>query len=212
MARIVKKPEERRRELIEAALELFQSQGYGNTTVEAVIRKTGIAKGTFYHYFQSKEDILAAVVDSMLSRVIADARAVSDDLSLNALEKLQRLLGGENQVFREAEGMAESLHHPENRELHEKTNVEIVLQLSPVLADVIEQGVREGFFQVENVLETVQFLLAGSQFLFDLGLFRWSREEALLRAQAMATVIERTLGAEKGTFQFLVNKYRTKEL
>ena len=211
MTRIVKKPHERRRELIEAALELFQAHGYAATTVEAVIRKTGIAKGTFYHYFKSKEDILAAVVESLLSTIVEEARIVSSNPSMTALEKFKLLLGGQGPNHREAHDMAESLHSPENRELHEKTNVEIVLQLSPVLAEVVEQGVREGVFRVENALETMQFLLAGGQFLFDSGLFKWSAEEALARARAMVAVIERSLGAEKGAFSFLADKYKLED-
>ncbi|MCX7709933.1 MAG: TetR/AcrR family transcriptional regulator [Clostridia bacterium] len=208
MTRIVKKPDERRRELIDTALELFQTQGYSATTVEAIIRKIGIAKGTFYHYFQSKEDIMAAVVQSLLDRIVEEARAVAADPSLNAIEKIKLMFGGQGSGYSEAHDVTESLHSPENRELHEKTNVETILQLSPILSEVIEQGIREGIFQVDNVLETVQFLLVGSQFLFEHVLFNWSAEEIQNRAKAMATIIERSLGAEKGTFSFLAEMYQ----
>lgn len=206
MTRIVKKPHERRKELIEAAWELFQINGYAATTVEAIIRKTGIAKGTFYYYYQSKEDILAAVVHSLLERVVEEARTVSSNPAMSALEKLRFLLGGQSPSVSDAQNIAESLHHTENRELHEKINVETILKLSPIIAEVVEQGIGEGVFHADNVLETIQFLLSGSQFLFEQGLFSWSVEELMIRQKAMEAIIERSLGAERGTFSFLTER------
>ncbi len=63
MARIVKKAEERREEIIAAAREIFQLKGYESTTMHAVMKKLNIAKGTIYHYFASKEALLEAVVE-----------------------------------------------------------------------------------------------------------------------------------------------------
>ena len=69
MARIVKKPEERRQEIIEAARELFQAKDYEKTTMRDVMDKLGIAKGTIYHYFRSKEDLLE---DEWVRKIIDD--------------------------------------------------------------------------------------------------------------------------------------------
>src|SRR5262245_26818389 len=61
--RPVKSPAVRREEILAVASELFRSLGYQHTTVEAIIRQAGIAKGTFYYYFPSKADVLAAIAD-----------------------------------------------------------------------------------------------------------------------------------------------------
>ena len=58
MKRIVKAPEIRRQEIIEAAQRLFEKEGYSKTSIEAIIQEAGIAKGTFYYYFKSKQEIL----------------------------------------------------------------------------------------------------------------------------------------------------------
>ena len=57
MVRTVKKPEERRQEIILAAAELFRSKGYEKTTMQNVMDAVGIAKGTIYHYFKSSFDL-----------------------------------------------------------------------------------------------------------------------------------------------------------
>jgi len=89
--RIVKELEIRRTEILNAAGELFKNQGYVNTTVEAVIRQVGIAKGTFYYYFKSKEDILDALVDETVSQVCADYKKIADDPELSAMDKMREM-------------------------------------------------------------------------------------------------------------------------
>ena len=103
--------------------------------------------------------------------------------------------------------MKEGLHLPENRELHEKINVQLILRLSPVVTTIVEQGVAKGQFKVKNTLETVQFLLTASQFLFDEGLFTWGDEEWTARRKVMQEIIETSLGANKGSFGFINNRY-----
>lgn len=58
-----KPPEQRRTELMDAAERLFLKQGVAPTTIEQITDSAGVAKGTFYLYFSSKEDILRALGD-----------------------------------------------------------------------------------------------------------------------------------------------------
>ncbi|MED1945295.1 MULTISPECIES: TetR/AcrR family transcriptional regulator [Brevibacillus] len=203
MKRIVKDPTTRRAELLEAAGELFRNQGYVHTTVDAIIQKVGVAKGTFYYYFKSKEEILEAFVQSMVDTLCEEYKKIADDSTLPVMEKVRQMLRSQSHpIDNQAEWM-ESLHRPENRELHERLNIAIILKIAPVLAQVIEQGNKEAVFHVENALETVQFLLAGSQFLLESGIFPWEQDEQTKRLQAMQVIIERSLGAEPGSFSFL---------
>jgi len=204
MTRIVKAPDIRRAEIVNAAAVLFHAHGYRNTSVDVIIRQAGIAKGTFYYYFQSKEEVLAAIVHELVVRLVADARSVADDPSLGAIEKTRALLRSQDRAVQGIEqGLLQDLHLPENRELHERTNVETILAFAPILAGVVEQGNREGLFHVKQPLETVQFLLAGSQFLTDNDLFSWTPDEQAAHARALQAIIERALGAPNGSFGFL---------
>ncbi|MBW4985043.1 TetR/AcrR family transcriptional regulator [Mameliella sp. CS4] len=203
MARTVKAPEERREEIVETADRLFRQHGYANCSVEMIIREIGVAKGTYYYYFKSKQDILEAIVERTLGRIVNMAKGVADDPSLSAMQKMQALL--ENSQIGDGDSLevAEMLHLPENRELHELTNVQTVLQLSPILAQIVEQGIAEGVFDVDRPLETIQFLFTGAQFLTDGGLFGFSPAEVRSRRLVTQTIIEKTLGAEPGSFGFM---------
>jgi len=203
MKRIVKDPEVRRQEILEAAGELFNNQGYVNTTVEAIIQQVGIAKGTFYYYFKSKEDILDALVHEMVSQLSEAYKIIADDPKMSAMDKMRQMLRGQSYLQEKESELMESLHRTENRELHERINVEIILKISPIFAGVIEQGQKESVFNVENPLQTIQFLLAGSQFLLESGLFKWKEEEQMKQVLSMQAIIERSLGAAPGSFSFI---------
>jgi AcrR family transcriptional regulator len=70
MKRIVKKPAERRKEIIRAARELFQEKDYASVTMQGVMEKLNVAKGTIYHYFSSKEDLLESVVEDLIDEAL----------------------------------------------------------------------------------------------------------------------------------------------
>ncbi len=203
MKRIVKDPKMRRKEILEAAGELFKNRGYVNTTVEAIIQQVGVAKGTFYYYFKSKEEILDALAYDMVDQLCEEYKKIADDPKISVMDKMRQMLRGQNPLSEKESELMENLHRPENRELHERINIEIIVKISPVFAQVIEQGKREAVFNVESSLETVQFLLAGSQFLMESGLFKWNQEEQLKRMQAMQAIIERSFGADPGSFSFI---------
>ncbi|KAA9134370.1 TetR/AcrR family transcriptional regulator [Microbacterium caowuchunii] len=50
-----------------AAVELFSTQGYANTSVQQIVEAAGVTKGAMYHYFESKDDLLFGIYDRLLS-------------------------------------------------------------------------------------------------------------------------------------------------
>ena len=203
MPRIVKSAEERRLEIVLTSEKLFRENGYSKTSVDAIIKEMGVAKGTFYYYFKSKEKVLEAIVDHTLNQIVGMAEHVANEPSMDALTKMQLLLSGSHIGGEDSIEVAEHLHLPENRELHEISNVQTIIQLSPVFAKIIEQGNEEGVFDTKYPLATAQFLLTGSQFLLDGGLFDFSEVEILERRVVMQEVTEKALGARSGAFDFL---------
>jgi AcrR family transcriptional regulator len=200
MVRTVKTPEVRRAEILQAASELFQEIGYESTSVDSIVRSAGIAKGTFYYYFKSKDEVLAALAQQLCAEMVARSQIIADDPQLGAIEKFCAIIASQNQTVEAGQALVEDLHRPENRALHERSNIEMVLAFGPILAAVVEQGNQEGVFQVDDPLSTVQFILAGSLFLFGHQMFSWTPEEQAARMQAMLLLIERTFGAVAGSF------------
>src|SRR5690554_3037229 len=58
--------------ILDAARECFRERGYDNSTIRDMVRRTGLAAGTFYNYFSSKQDIFAALLTDFLSHLNED--------------------------------------------------------------------------------------------------------------------------------------------
>ena len=58
-----RRPEDRPDELLEAALHIFAERGYANTKLEDIAARVGVTKGTIYHYFATKEDLLLRALE-----------------------------------------------------------------------------------------------------------------------------------------------------
>lgn len=82
---------ERRERLYEAALALFRSQGYEATTVDQITRRAGLAKGTFFNYFPTKDAVLRYLGARELGRLGALVQMGGNEAG-SAVGKLRRLL------------------------------------------------------------------------------------------------------------------------
>lgn len=69
--------EERRREMLAAAREVFARKGYPNATLDEIAERAAYAKGTLYNYFRSKEDIFNHLLAGMIQDLHAIARSVA---------------------------------------------------------------------------------------------------------------------------------------
>ncbi len=200
--RTVKKPDVRRQEIIDAAKELFLGQTYEKTTTGQVMEVLGIAKGTIYHYFSSKEQLLEAVVDDLAEGYSKQRESDLADAEGDALARLAVLFSPDRRS-EDHEATIQNLHKPGNVKLHTRLLAVLVLRLAPVVAELVVQGCEEGVFQTEHPLEVAELLLSGIQFLTDDGFYPWDDEDLGRRAQAIPSMVERLLGAEPGSVTFL---------
>lgn len=208
MTRIVKKPEERRREIIAAAIKLFSEKGYERVTMQDIMKMLNIAKGTIYHYFDSKESLLEAVVEEIVREDLERKKILLQDEGyrrLGVVEKFEALLSTDpiseshSEILRElnSSGMAV---------IHARQLGKYLIQLAPLFAEVIQEGCEEGVFHTEHPLESAEFLLAGAQFITDIGFYPWSPGQLMRRMQALPGLVEAQLNAPKGSFDFLAGR------
>lgn len=199
--RTVKKPEERRAEIVAAATDLFLHRGFDDTTMSEVIARVGIAKGTVYHYFASKDALLDAVV-AQLAAAYRERRLAQADAQANALTQLEQLFSPEH-ISQDEREATEHLHTPGNVTLHVRLLAELTEQMAPSLAQLIELGAREGVFTCHRPLEVAELLIAGIQFLTDEGVSDWDGAAIARRREAFPGIVETLLHAPPGSFAFL---------
>ncbi len=65
-----------RQAILQSAIQLFGVRGFGATTVRDIIRQTDLAAGTFYNYFNNKEEVFRAIVDNVGATLRSQLRAV----------------------------------------------------------------------------------------------------------------------------------------
>lgn len=166
MSRIVKDAEVRRTEILDTAQYLYYGKGYEQTSVQDIIDEVGIAKGTFYHYFDSKQDLLSALVDRTADQTVQKLVPMINDERLGALEKFDRFIADSVEMKLENRDVLrqfmEVYYREDNALMRERTQMESVRRVAPLLAQVIRQGVAEGAFATtypdicaEIVLQTI---------------------------------------------------------
>ncbi|NUU62015.1 TetR/AcrR family transcriptional regulator [Paenibacillus agri] len=205
--RITKEPEERRNEILDTAEKLFYTKGYAGTTVNDILQEIGIAKGTFYYYFKSKEEVMDAVVMRFIEAGVTSAKQIAGNPDLTVHEKLLSIIMAQKPDETLKEHMIEQFHQPDNAQIHQKSLAQTILHLTPVLTEVIEQGIREKLFHTPYPKESVEFLLTTSEFLFDEGIFHWQPEEITQKIGAFIYIMETMLGADKGSFSYVAQMF-----
>lgn len=203
--RIVKEYEERRKEILETAERLFLTKGYTKTTVNDILKEIGIAKGTFYYYFKSKEEVMDEIIMRIIKEDVTKAKRIVSNPDIPVLDKLFKILMEQSPKSGDVkEKMIEQFHQPNNAEMHQKSLVQSIIHLSPVLTEVLEQGIEEGIFSTPYPQETIELLLSSAQVIFDDGLFQWKPEEMMRRAKAYIKMMEVSVGAKEGSFDYMI--------
>ena len=163
MPRVVDR-EARRAGIVSAAAEVFAQRGVARTTVSDIVKAAGVAQGTFYLYFDSKDDAVFAVVDRVAD-AICEQTAARIAAAASAVDKLLSFTGVLSEAGAEpgAADLVDLMHRPENRLLHDRLAEDITRRLVPQLEAVVEQGIAEGVFSVEDGRAAAWFVLAGLQ-------------------------------------------------
>ena len=137
--RVVKKPEERRAEMVSAASKLFAQQGFVRTSVAEIVTAVDVAKGLFYYYFTTKDDMVKAVVEGYCSYLGALAQQAADGEG-SAAEKINRLLSLEAWEKCFTEPLLADLCLPQHAALYSDMCDRLYNHMKPALEAIIRQG------------------------------------------------------------------------
>ncbi len=143
---------------MDAALELFLSKGYLQTTVHDIVKKVDVAQGTFYYYFVSKEGILESINAQQVR--IAVAKIQSRELEqATALEKLQLFVNLFYKLcYKDELGLLGDVLYRENQgQLINKIWRQTLMITAPLVTSILEECNREGVAHITFMEETLAF-------------------------------------------------------
>lgn len=200
---------------VDAAQRLIASKGYEAMSIQDVLGEVGASRGAFYHYFDSKQALLDAVVERMVEDATAAVRPLVEDPGLSATEKLQGLFSGiASWKTERMELMLAVLRvwlSDGNALVRERFRHSVVVTFTPVLTTVVEQGIADRSFTVtypEHVARVlVSLLLGANEHAGELftrhqsGLVTLADVEGALNAYPEA--FERVLGARPGSLRWI---------
>ena len=204
----------RREAFVDSAQRLMQAKGYEQMSIQDVLDELDASRGAFYHYFDSKQALLEAVIDRMVDAGLGAVAPIVDDPGLPATEKLQKVFSGIGQWKTDRKGLVMSLievwlsdHNAIVREKLRRTTVE---RMVPLLSRIVEQGVEEGTFIVSSPTETARVLVMLLQGFQDgateLFVARQKRlisyEDVKRRMATFAEAFDRVLGVAVGQMGF----------
>ncbi len=148
----------RRDSFVDAAIRLIQAKGYEQLSVQAVIEEVGASKGAFFHYFDSKAALLAAIVDRMVDAGTGTVAPIAADPELTALQKLQGIFAGiaqwksvQPELQPEAvEELVRTWYSDENTIVLERMRAAVATRLTPLLLTILREGAADGSFALAS--------------------------------------------------------------
>ncbi|MDO4482297.1 MAG: helix-turn-helix domain-containing protein, partial [Bacillota bacterium] len=132
--RVVKEAEERKEEILDAAERLFEAKGFDNTSTGDILDAVGIARGTLYYHFKSKEDILDGVIQRITDQLIRRAGETAGNKELPVLERMTKTIQSLNLETRLGDEIMEQVHRPQNALMHQKLQTTLLEGINPIMS------------------------------------------------------------------------------
>lgn len=205
----------KRKEILDAAQRFVYTKGYAQMAIQDILNDLQISKGAFYHYFDSKGDLLEALIEQMRQDVEPLILPIVNDPDLPALDKLHRFFDtvARWKTARKAYllSILQVWYIDDNALVRQKATTNVIKQVAPLLAQVIHQGIAEGVLTTsfpDQSAEIVLLLLTGlgdtfMELLFGTEPSSEKRQRATKVVAAYNNAMERVLGAAAGSLNLV---------
>lgn len=203
----VKEGEVRRREILFAARELFVKKGYDQTSVNDILKVVDIAKGTFYYYFASKEEVLEAIILDIVEEGAKRAEMILKDKSIPLVNRIMMAIMAQAPEFEGSDEIKEQIHKVENAKLERLYLKAMLKRMTPVLQEPVLEGIDQGIFHMEYPTECIESILLLGHMMFDCEVFEWNMENYPRKIQAFLCNVEKILGTKAGELQELMRMF-----
>ena len=195
--RVVKDAEERKNEILDVAEQLFCRKGFDGTSTNDILKEIGIARGTLYYHFKSKEEILDAIIERTTNQLTGVAAKIALDETIPVLERLTRTIISLNLDNEMGDILKEQVHRPQNALFHQKVQEQFLSKVQPLIVKILQDGMDQDIWETKFPEEAVEMILIYSNVAFD-DVRVYSEEEQQRKIAGFIYNTERILGMEEG--------------
>lgn len=153
----------RKQEILLTAKKLFSTITYEKTSIQKLLDELGIAKGTFYHYFKSKEDLLDQLVRWEAEQILTLISPIADRTDIDPLQKLFLLsdkAGEYKSASKEFYMHLLKVLNDDNNLLFRKRMMDSMTEMTlPVFSKIIKEGMDQNIFDVEDPDEAADLFM-----------------------------------------------------
>jgi len=138
--------EDKRQQILSAAVRVFAAQGYEATRVGDIAKEAGVAYGLVYHYFGSKDAVLEAVFHEQWGRLLA-AVALAEETGETAAEQLELVVKIVLRTWRDDPDLVRLLVREITRSPHIQDELDEIGQAFASLERIVVRGQEQGTFR-----------------------------------------------------------------
>jgi AcrR family transcriptional regulator len=153
--------EDRRRQILDAAVRVFAAQGYEASRVGDIAKEAGVAYGLVYHYFGSKEAVLEAVFREQWGRLLL-AVAVAEETGEGAPDQLSLVVKIVLRAWRDDPDLVRLLVREITRNPHIQDELDEIGQAFASLQRIVVRGQDEGTFRNDVDAQMAAWMLYGA--------------------------------------------------
>lgn len=161
--RVTKDPATRRGDILNAALELFREEGFEKVSVETIAQKAGIAKGSFYNYFKTKECAYEAVITDIALKHLHTTTELLADRAVGPKQRLERYIEWTFQLDAQQEKSLSRILAPQANTSQQQMYIRAfdagVTQMTPMFESLLKEGAELGEFTLANPRFTAVVML-----------------------------------------------------
>lgn len=202
--RVVKEAEERRNEILDVAQRLFTAKGFDNTSTNDILNEIGIARGTLYYHFKSKEEILDAMIDRTTKQLVDKAKGIVYQKDVPVFERFTSMiltLNISNSSF--GNEILRQVHKPQNALMHKKIEARLLAEVTPLITVLIEDGIKQGICSTDYPQEVAEMTFVYSNAVLD-NLDKYNDDEQNRKINGYIYNLERLLNMEQGSMQKVI--------
>lgn len=155
--------EKKREMILNTAIDEFYEYGFEKASISRIVNKAGIAKGSFYQYFEDKEDLFSFVIENARERkLIYFSEIINSELELDFFELLRELYRASLNFLKgnpKLSSINDSFLISDNNKLKDKIMNQGIDKSNQFLKDLLRQGIENGKVNQEIDLEFTAYII-----------------------------------------------------